>query len=135
MRPLDEHVVMIGPWGWIGWMLYVVAMAALGLLWKSSGPSKLRELQRELSKARDVIEALEERGREMLKVNAKLREDYQKLHGEYLELRGQFSQLNVDYGKMDAQIHTLRQELNDEREKREAQFMELMRAKAKSGDL
>lgn len=136
MRPVTEHeMVLIGPWGWIGWMLFVIAISAFGFLWKSSGPTQLRSLNKALADARAVIEDLEARQKDMLRRNQQLDDKHRKLHEEHLELKGQFSQLNVSYGTLDGLVMGLREDLDKERTKRDDQFTELMRARAKNGDL
>lgn len=136
MRTINEHeMVWIGPWGWIGWMLFTIAVGAFAFLWRSSGPTQLRSLNKALADARAVIEDLEARQKEMLRRNQELDKKHRELHEEHLGLKGEFSQLNVAYGKLGELVANLREDLNTERNKREEQFMELMRAKAKTGDL
>lgn len=135
MRPTADDAVLVGPWGWIGWLLFSLALGALGILWRSSGPTQLRALNRALSEARKLIEDMEKRERAMLRRNRELDQQHRELHEKYLDLNGRFSELNVANAKLGDLYADLKKELKEERELREQQFLELMRAKAKTGDL
>lgn len=131
----NEHIVLIGPWGWIGWLLFALLGALYAMLWSSSRAGELRELKRELEKARKAIAELSEMELELKNRNDKLRTEYNELHGEYVELRGKFGQLQIAFERVATQMAEQRNDLNKERELRDQQYMELMRSRAKNGDL
>lgn len=135
MHQLEGWIVRMGPLGWAG---YVMALAALMLfvrLWYASRPTELRHLKTLLLEADKRIKGLNDLLRATAKERDELRQKHHELHNEYLELRGQFSELNRAYGKLGDLVAQLRDDLKHEQEKRDAQYLELMRAKAKNGDL
>lgn len=130
-----EHIVLIGPWGWVGWLLFSLVGMLYTLLWRSSRAGELRQMKQELEKARKAINELREMEFDLKNRNDKLRTDYNTMHGEYVELRGKFSQLQIAFDKVAAQMAEQRLDLNKERELRDSQYMELIRERAKNGDL
>lgn len=139
MRPSDiavnEHVATIGPWAWMGWLLFGLTAILFGMLWRSSRAVELRELKRALAEARVVIDTLRVKELQLIGEKEDLHTKYVALHGEYLELRGKHSQLEVAFGRMGTMVSDLRKDLNDEREKRDSQYAELMRLRGKHGEL
>lgn len=135
MTPTDEHVILIGPWGWLGW-LGMTGMAALYvLLWRSSRSIELRRLNDALAEARQVIDLLRQSEQQLIRERNALREQVGQLHGQFLELRGAHSQLNIAFGKLGDLVVSLRDDLNRERKLRDDQYAELIRLRGKHGDL
>lgn len=135
MTPTEEHVMMIGPWGWIGWAAMAAVSALYVLLWRSSRASELRKLNEALADARKMIDDLRASEQQLIRERNALREQFGELHGQYLELRGSHSQLNAAFGKLGGVVAALQEDLNRERALRDQQFAELMRLRGKHGEL
>lgn len=135
MQAVNDHVEMIGPWGWLGWVLFSGALMLYYRLWTSSSSTELRHLKEELDKARRTIAELRELEMRLKNRNDELNTAHGRLHSEFIELRGQFQQLNIAFGKQGEVVSKLMEELKHERDLRDQQFAELMRTKAKNGEL
>lgn len=135
MNQVNDHVQMIGPWGWLGWVLFAGALLLYYRLWTSASADELRRLKEELDKARKTIAELRELELRLKNRNDELNTAHARLHGEFLELRGQFSQLNIAFSKQAELVGSLRDELVRERKLRDDQYAELMRTKGKHGEL
>jgi chromosome segregation ATPase len=135
MTPENDHLQMIGPWGWLGWVLFAGALMLYYRLWTSTSADELRRLKEELDKARKTIAELRELELKLKNRNDELNTAHARLHGEFLELRGQFQQLNIAFGKQGELVASLREEVQRERKLRDDQFAELMRTKGKHGEL
>ena len=121
--------------GWTGWVLCLGITLLYYRLWTSAGVDQLRKLKDALAAAQITIARLQEMEMTLKNRNDELHTANAKLHGEYLELRGQFSQLNVAYAKMGEMVATLRDDLNRERTARLEQYGEMLKERAKHGDL
>lgn len=135
MRQLEGMIVRMGVLGWLGYALAMGAVLLFVRLWYASRPTELRRMQQSLLEADKRIKGLNDLLRATAKERDELRQQHQRLHNEYLELRGQFSELNKAFGKQAELVGQLRNDLKAEQEKRDAQYLELMRMKAKLGDL
>ena len=135
MTPNEEHVMMIGPWGWLGWLATALVAALYAQLWRSSRASELRKLNSALADARQMIDDLRASEQQLIRERNALREQFGQLHGEYLELRGSHSQLNAAFGKLGGVVAALQEDVNRERRLRDQQFAELMRLRGKHGEL
>lgn len=125
-----------GGWlAYLGWVLFVGALMLYYRLWTSAGVDELRKLKEALSEARITIARLQEMELSLKNRNDELSTSHQRLHGEFVELRGQFSQLNVAFAKQGETVARLMEELNAERTKRDDQFMQWTRERARNGDL
>jgi predicted nucleic acid-binding Zn-ribbon protein len=69
---IAEHAILIGPWGWIGWVLFIAMSALYAHLWNGSSAKKLRALQREVDAARKIISDLRKHEMELEVRNAEL---------------------------------------------------------------
>jgi hypothetical protein len=132
---MNDHLHMIGPWGWLGWVLFAGCLMLYYRLWTSSNATELRQLKEELEKARRTIAELRTLELTLKNRNEELNAAHARLHGEFLELRGQFGQLNIAFGKQGEVVARLMEELNRERSLRDQQYGELLRNKAKNGEL
>ena len=56
---MNEHMYLIGPWGWAGWALLGCALLLYYRLWTSTSTVELRRMKEELAKARRMIEELQ----------------------------------------------------------------------------
>lgn len=135
MTPTNDHLQMIGPWGWLGWVLFAGCLMLYYRLWTSASADELRRMKEELAKARETIQELRQLELKLKNRNDELNTAHARLHGEFTELRGQFSQLNVAFNKQGEMVANLMTELKYERELRDTQFAELMRTKGKHGEL
>lgn len=135
MNPIDQHVATMGPWQWLGWVLFAALAVLYGALWRSSRAVELRALKKALQEARASIDELKALEMELKNRNDKLRTDYNRLHSEYTDLRQQLSRLEVAFGAIGDKLAATREELASEKKLRDQQYEELMRAKAKNGDL
>lgn len=113
---------------YLGWVMFGGLLLLYYRLWTSAGAVELRKMSDELAKARKAIVELEKLTLELKNRNDELHTINTRLHADYVDLRDQHSRLNVAFGKLGESVA-------DMREKYDAQFMELMRAKAKNGDL
>lgn len=135
MNPTNDHLQMIGPWGWLGWVLFAGCLMLYYRLWTSSNAVELRRLKEELDKARKVIAELREMELHLKNRNEELKTAHARLHGEFLELRGQFQQLNIAFGKQGETLGKLVDDLRREQEKSDQRYAELIQMKAKHGEL
>jgi septal ring factor EnvC (AmiA/AmiB activator) len=135
MRHVEEMIVRMGMLGWIGYMLAFGALLLYYRLWMSTRPQEVQKLKQSVAEADRTIKSVNELLRATVKERDELKEAHRVLHAEYMELRGQFSELNKAYGKLGDMVATLREDLKAEQRKRDDQYLELLRAKAKTGDL
>jgi predicted nuclease with TOPRIM domain len=97
-----------------------------------------RSLNRAVEKVRELTHAAEELKTENLALrnrNDQLSTDLQSLHAECTELRSNFKLLKVAFDKNGETIARLAEDLKDERELRDQQFMQWTREKAARGEL
>jgi predicted nuclease with TOPRIM domain len=132
---VNDHLYLIGPWGWAGWALLSCALLLYYRLWTSASAIELRRMNEELAKARRMIEELQRLEHSLKSRNDELNTAHTRLHGEFTELRGQFSQLNVAFNRQGEMVGRLMEDLKRERELRDDQYADLMRTKAQHGDL
>lgn len=64
---------LIGPFGWLGWALFVLMGVLYVHLWRSSGPKNLRKLNRQLAEASTMIGKLQEENMSLQNRNDYLR--------------------------------------------------------------
>lgn len=120
---------------WSGWALFAV-MVGFYVKLRMSDPQ--RQFERLMDEHRKVLKSLADekiRVMELTNRNDALNTNINTLHAEHLELKGQFSQLNVAYGKLGERFDKMQEDLKEEREKRDQQFMQWTREKAQRGDL
>jgi predicted nuclease with TOPRIM domain len=132
---MNEHMYLIGPWGWAGWALLGCMLLLYYRLWTSTSTVELRRMKEELAKARRMIEELQRLEHSLKNRNDELNTAHARLHGEFTELRGQFSQLTVAFNRQGEMVGKLMEDLKRERELRDNQYADLMRTKAQHGDL
>lgn len=125
---MDEHVVMIGPWGWVGWLVACAVGYLYYMLWVSSSNRERIKLREELNEARKIIADLEDKHGRTNTLLQKIHEEYNELSASYHELTMSFERLGRDFAK-------LQSDLKEERELRMQQYGELLKERAKHGDL
>lgn len=135
MNGTQDHVQMIGPWGWLGWVAFAMTVLLYYRLWTSAEPSAVREMQEELEKARKTISDMRLLNKQLKEQNEDLRRKHDVLHGEYLALRQQLSKMETDMGRHEQLVDRIMRDLKSERDLRDKQYMELVRLKAQVGDL
>lgn len=135
MNPIVALGIDVRPVLWVFFALFWALVVLYIRLWRSSGSKELRALRSEISEAHQLLEAERRLNLTLTNRNDELKSMHSKLHGEFLELRGQFSQLQQSYGKVGELLAEVRADLRREKGLRDDQYAELMRLKAKSGDL
>lgn len=118
-----------------GWLLFFALLLLYYRLWTSTSGKALQELRTKLKEANDTIDQLRTLEMELKNRNDKLRTDYNRLHAEYTDLRQKLSHLEVAFGTIGDKLAQTREELEKEKKLRDAQYMELVKAQAKNGDL
>ena len=78
---------LIGPWGWVGWLLAVLVSVLYVHLWRSSGPRALRMLNRRLSEASTLIGKLQEENMSLQNRNDFLRTELNKINQQLTDDR------------------------------------------------
>lgn len=126
---------MVSPWAWAGWVVAAAIAMLYYKLWTSASVKELDGLRRELEKARKTIAELRELELRLKNRNEELSTAHHKLHSEFTELRGKHSQLHAAHGALGELVASLREDLDRERQLRDTQYAELMREKAKHGEL
>jgi chromosome segregation ATPase len=129
-------------WGWVGWLMFAITAIVLSWFWYTSRiqyvltlTSNIADQARQIKRLSHELEHERQRVIDLKAQNDELRQKMTALHEEYLELRGQFSQMNVAYGKLGDQMDKLREDLRQERDKRDQQFAQWIKEKAQRGDL
>lgn len=135
MNPTQDHVQLIGPWAWLGWVGFALASMLYYRLWTSSRGVALRELHAELEKARSTIAEMQLLNKQLRSSNRELKAKHQALHAEYLELRGKLQNLEQSLGKQEEKVAQLTLDVKRERELRDEQYGELVKLQAKHGEL
>lgn len=121
--------------GWTFFSLFWALFVLYIRLWRSSGVKNLRNLRKEIEMANKILSAERELNYELSGKHREAKRKHEELHNEFVELRCQFSQLQVAYGKLGELVSQYRDDLNREKSLRDEQYLELVRAKAKTGDL
>ena len=118
-----------------GWIMAVIAM---GFYVKLRMSDPLREVERALETVRKVThdnEELKAANDILVKQNEQLSTDLKAVHTECSELRSNFKLLKIAFEKNGETIARLAQDLKEERELRDEQFMQWTRERAKHGEL
>ena len=118
-----------------GWIMAVIAM---GFYIKLRMSDPFRQLERSMEMVRQLTHTAEELKVENLALrnrNEQLNTELQSIHAECSELRSNLKLLKVAFEKNGETIARLAQDLKEERELRDDQFMQWTRERAKHGDL
>ena len=120
---------------WSGWAFFAV-MVGFYVKLRTSDP--FRQLERAMETVRNMTHANEElsaTNTRLVQRNEQLSTDLKALHTECSELRSNFKLLKIAFDKNGETIARLAQDLKEERELRDQQFMQWTREKAQRGDL
>lgn len=118
-----------------GWIMAVIAM---GFYVKLRMSDPFRQLERSMEMVRQLTHTAEELKVENLALrnrNEQLNTELQSIHAECSELRSNLKLLKVAFEKNGETIARLAQDLKEERELRDEQFMQWTRERAKHGEL
>lgn len=118
-----------------GWIMAVIAM---GFYVKLRMSDPFRQLERSMEMVRQLTHTAEELKVENLALrnrNEQLNTELQSIHAECSELRSNLKLLKIAFEKNGETIARLAQDLKEERELRDEQFMQWTRERAKHGDL
>ena len=121
--------------GWIGW---IVAALALGLYIRIRLSDPFAKIEKLTKQVKHLLEALAEekvRVMDLTNRNDELRTLNNRLHSELNEVRASMAELKKAFEKNGETIARLADDLKEEREKRDQQFMQWTREKAARGDL
>jgi predicted RNase H-like nuclease (RuvC/YqgF family) len=123
-----EHLQMIGPWGYMGWLLAV----CLGLLfyrqWTSDPQTALRKMQEELKAARETITQLRHLVKHLTTHNDELHVQVSSLQTDNRELHQQMAllkQANDLQAEVMARMERQQKELQDKYDNMVARVMNL----------
>jgi septal ring factor EnvC (AmiA/AmiB activator) len=132
----DESEVMFGPW----WIVVLSLIGTAGWLmvyrlWTSTSKKELDKMTAKLAEANATIDRLS--GLELKWRNRadELSTELKTMHDECKELRSNFKLLKIAFDKNGETIARLAQDLKEERELRDQQFMQWTREKAARGEL
>lgn len=84
---------LIGPWGWLGWVCFIVMAVLYVRLWQSSGSRNLRRLNIKLAQATETIAKLHEETLTLQTRNDVLRRQIERLEDAQTRHRNQLVEL------------------------------------------
>lgn len=102
MRPTDEHLMTIGPWAYLGWVLFAGLAVLYFRLWRSSGVGELGKLKKELNDARKMIGDLRQVETSLKNRNGELQVKLNRLESDNRDMKGALETLkatNIEQGK------------------------------------
>ena len=121
--------------GWLGMIVAAVAVALYIRLRMSDPYTKIDRLTKEVQRLMDSLSEERIRTMDLTNRNDELRTLNNRLHSELNEVRASMAELKKAFEKNGETIARLADDLKEEREKRDQQFMQWTREKAARGDL
>lgn len=133
MNPQQEHVMMVGPWGWFGYAIAAVIGLLFARLWWSSRPTELRAMQKALREARQYIQVLEKERDEAKRENAAMRVQIEQLQGHYNEMDKAVARQRTQLTELSKQLGEEKQRRKEQEEKSDEYYKRLMQLETKFG--
>lgn len=119
----NDHLQMIGPWGWLGWLLFAVIAMLFYRQWTSDPQTAMRKMREELEEARKTIAELRQLEMQLKNRNEQLNVQVNSIAAELSDQRNILRSLN-DAMKLRGETITMQNDIIERNEKYQRQQAE-----------